>query len=402
MAQIIRRAEQVYLIRVFLGRDESGKRGYHNETFHGTKSDAIKRGNKLEVQRDLGTLINSSRISVGSYLESWLNDAVKGSVSQRTFQDYSEQIQRYIKPALQFVRIADLTPLHVQRLYNDMRDAGLSSRTIRYAHTVLSMALRQAVDWGFVPRNVAKMVKVPKLVRTVRINPLDAPQVLRFLSAASTDPWHTLFVLALDSGMRPEEYLGLRWPAVDLKSGVVRVQEVLVWNRKGGGWTLEVPKTERSRRAIALGPETVEMLRRHRRAQSETKMKQRDTYRPHGFVFATEDGGPLSPGNLSRRHFKRIVERMFEAELEEKGETDKKKRKREAASLAREYRLYDLRHTMATLLLRANRHPKIVSERLGHASIGITLDTYSHVLPTMQEEAAEDLAKILFPRVGTQ
>jgi integrase len=286
-----------------------------------------------------------------------------------------------------------------------MRDEGLSSRTIRYAHTVLSMALSQAVAWGFVARNVAdskaKLVKVPKLTKTVKINPLDGDRVVRFLAAASSDRWRTLFALALDSGMRPEEYLGLRWSAVDLGAGVVRVEEVLVWNRKGGGWSLESPKTERSRRSIPLAPETVELLKTEKRTQAEAKMKRRASYKPHGFVFATEDGGPLSHGNLTKRHFKRILERMFETELEQKGEKDRKKRKVEAARLAKQHRLYDLRHTMATLLLMADEHPKKVSERLGHASIGLTLDTYSHVLPTMQEGTADKLARMLFPRTAT-
>ena len=284
------------------------------------------------------------------------------------------------------VPLADLTPLHVQRIYNEMCNKGLSSRTIRYAHTVLSMALARAVYWGFIPRNVAKLVKVPKVIRTVQIRLLDANQVARFLDAAVSDRWYTLFVIALDSGMRPEEYLGLCWSSVDLKEGVVSVERVLVWERKGGGWSLDTPKTQRSRRSIVLSPETVEMLRGHKRTQAEVRIKAGGKHQSRGFVFATDEGGPPSPGNISRRHFKPVVERMIDAELEEKGERDQARRKKEAADLARQYRLYDLRHTMATLLLKANCHPKIVSEWLGHAGIGITLDTYPHVLPTMQLE----------------
>ena len=180
--------------------------------------------------------------------------------------------------------------------------------------------------------------------------------------------------------MRPEEYLGLQWKDVELEKGTVTVQRTLVWRRKGGGWYFSEPKTARSRRTIPLPVSLVQRMREHRRKQAEQRLKASPKYHNNDLVFATAEGSPLMPRNLLSRHFKPTLKR---------------------AELPNSIRLYDLRHSCATLLLAAGENPKVVSERLGHAGITMTLDVYSHVLPSMQQAAAERLERLLFTEADT-
>lgn len=273
------------------------------------------------------------------------------------------------------IAIEDITPLYIEGLLSQMREKGLSSRTIGYTLRVLKMALRRARDWGMLNRDPSENVKPPKLRATVKIHPMDAEELYDFLNAAVGHRREALFRIAVDSGMRPEEYLALKWTSVDLAKAVVRVDQVLVRPRNGGGWSLQTPKTAGSRRPIPITPETVELLSRHLRLQNEERLKQGAKYKAQGFVFASPEGDPLHLSNLSGREFKRL---LVKAGLD-----------------PAQFRLYDLRHTMATLLLAANVHPKIVSERLGHSKIALTLDTYSHVLPSMQQTATDELSRVL-------
>ena len=190
-------------------------------------------------------------------------------------------------------------------------------------------------------------------------------QVSTFLQTAKTDKHYLVFLLAFETGMRPEEYLAVQWKDVDLESGVLSVRRALVWNRKGGGFRFEEPKTTKSRRTIPLSNSVVSALKVYRRTQLEQRMKLGSDYANLDLVFATELGTPISSKNLRDRHFRPLMTKAALPEI----------------------RLYDLRHTTATLLLSAGENPKVVSERLRHASIVLTLDTYSHVLPSMQKEA---------------
>jgi integrase len=180
--------------------------------------------------------------------------------------------------------------------------------------------------------------------------------------------------------MRPEEYLGLRWVDVDFVKATVVVKRALVWRTKGGGWYFTEPKTSRSRRTIPLPSSMIRCLVQHKRRQSEERLKLGSEWQDHDLVFTTGLGTPLNISNLTRKHFKPALER---------------------AGLPKTIRLYDLRHTCATLLLGAGENPKVVSERLGHASIILTLDVYSHVLPDMQRAATDKLENLLFQRNGT-
>jgi integrase len=179
----------------------------------------------------------------------------------------------------------------------------------------------------------------------------------------------------------PEEYLGLKWKDIDWQNGAAIVQRALVWKRKGGGWSLQEPKTSQSRRTIPLPKSVLSELHAYRKKQLEERLKLGQAYENNDFVFATELGSPILTSNLTRRHFKPILKK---------------------AELSENIRLYDLRHTCATLLLSAGKNPKVIAERLGHSTVVLTLDTYSHVLPSMQKDATDELEQMLFRKTGTQ
>lgn len=250
-------------------------------------------------------------------------------------------------------------------------EAGLSPRTVRQAHAVLHSALDQALKWGMVLRNVTELVELPRQTKR-EMHCLSPEEARRFLEAAKGTRWEALFSLMLTTGLRPGEALGLRWTDVDLDNSRLHVQRTLVRVPGQRGWRLEEPKTNRSRRVVPLPKNVVQDLKAHRKRQLEEKLRATD-YIDHGFVFAASNGEPLSERNLVR---------SFKPLLNKAGLPD--------------IRLYDLRHTCATLLLSAGENPKIVSERLGHASVTLTLDTYSHVLPTIQEAATRKLEDMLF------
>jgi integrase len=374
--QIIKRGDNTWLVRIFTGRDGKGKRQYLNKTIKGTKKDADTYLSTTVTAISTGTFVEPSTLTVNDYLSKWLQTAARPRVSERTFESYSELINRYAKEDLGNLKLSDLRPLHIQKLYAGMQERGLSARTVRYLHAVLSSALKQAVRWGTLSRNPADVVNLPRQVRK-EMHSLSPQEATEFLKAAAQDRWGVLFAFALATGMRPEEYLGLQWKDLDLDKGIVTVQRAVIWRATGGGWHFGEPKTARSRRSIPLPASTLRSLKEHRRIQAEERLKAGADYQQHDLVFATSEGSPLMPRNLKRRHFRPILK---------------------TAKLPDDFRLYDLRHSCATLLLAAGENPKVVSERLGHASITLTLDVYSHVLPTMQQAAAERLEKLLYSK----
>ncbi|MEW6523654.1 MAG: tyrosine-type recombinase/integrase [Bacillota bacterium] len=367
--QLIQRGERTWLVRVYLGRDAEGKRKYHNKTIHGTKKDAQKYLNKVLLERDTTGFTEPSKELLSFYLERWLNTVAKPRVSARTFQSYKEIASAYLKE-IGDTPISKLKPADIQAHYNSLLDRGLSPRTVRYAHAVLRSALSQGVKWNLLYRNPCDLVDLPKQQKR-DITVLAPKQAQAFMEAVVYSPWKAFFSLLLASGMRPGEALGLKWTDIDFERGRVHVQRAL--SRTKDGWRLDEPKTARSRRVIPLPLPVLQDLRDHKRQQAAARLKN-PNYQDHGLVFANEDGTPADPWNIVKRHFKPLLKNAGLPDI----------------------RLYDLRHTCATLLLVAGENPKIVSERLGHASVTMTLDTYSHVLPDMQENATAKLEVMLF------
>jgi integrase len=308
------------------------------------------------ADRDGGLVFDAGDQTVGEYLERWLETSVRGSVRESTCGSYCRQVRRYVVPAIGSVKLKRLSAMHVQGMYRSMLDRNLSPRTVQYTHAVLRRALKQAVRWGLVPHNVCEDVDRPRL-RREEIRPLDREQTRRLLKAAEGDRFEALYVLAVHTGMRPSELLGLKWEDVDLDAtaGSLRV------NRALSDGKLTATKTKRSRRRIDLSGGSVAALKAHRKRQLEERMQKAGLWEDHGLVFPSTVGTPLSHRNVVRS-FKALLKR---------------------AGLPVDTRFYDLRHTCATLLLNATVHPKYVQELLGHASISQTLDTYSHVLKGM-------------------
>jgi integrase len=371
--QIIKRGDRTWLVRIFLGRDAKGKQLFHRKTIHGTKKDAETYRNKVVRDRDVGTFIEPAVLAVKDYLDTWLKTAARPRLRERTCEDYSGLLKRYVHPVLGEKRLCDVRPLDIQNLYADMTERGLSARTVRYIHAILSSALKQATKWQMLIHNPCAAVELPRAERREMkaFSPKDAAS---FLNAAKENEQGVIFAFALATGMRPEEYLGLKWSDVDLEKGTAVVCRVLV-RRKGGGWYFGEPKTSRSRRTVPLPATLVKLMATHRCKQMAVRLKAGAAYQNNDLVFATGEGTPHNSRNLAQRHFQQILEK---------------------AKLSLKFRLYDLRHSCATLLLVAGENPKVVSERLGHASVVLTLDTYSHVLPTMQEAASQKLEGILF------
>jgi integrase len=371
--QIIKRGERTWLVRIFTGRDSKGKRRYLNKTIHGTKKDAEKYFTATQRDRDLGVFIEACTLSVNEYLNKWLETAARPRLRERTLSDYTEKMKRYVRPAIGEKKLADVRPLDIQTFYGEMQERGLSARTVRYTHAILSSAFKQAIKWHMLARNPCEAVELPRAERR-EMKAFSPEEAGRFLKASKEDEQGVIFAFALATGMRPEEYLALKWSDMDLDKGLAVVRRALVW-RKGGGWYFDEPKTSRSRRTVPLPLSLLQSLITHRRKQAEARLKAGTAYQNNDLIFATGEGTPHNSRNLTHRHFQPILER---------------------AELPSTFRLYDLRHSCATLLLAAGENPKVVSERLGHASIVLTLDTYSHVLPSMQQAATEKLEKMLF------
>jgi integrase len=406
MARIERRetasGEARYRMRVFIGRDESGKRKFVTRTF-ARKKDAQKEARRLEQMKDMGgALTTTSKESLLKYLVRWL-DTKEGQVRARTIHDYRGIVRRYIKeppedaPPIGSIRMDRLTPEAFEALYNWLREGGRSPRTIHYTHAVLRMALKDAVAKKILSSNPTDHAKVPKRAKDAgesgeeqtTVRAMDDVQAARFLEAARSDRYYALWAVLLTGGLRPSEALGLKWSAVNLDEKKVYVARSL--SRTGmDGWKLLKPKTKKARRTVPLPSVAIQALRQWRKTTAEERLLAGPEYEDNGLVFTTPFGKPLHLANLYRGPWRRVMER---AELGEFGEAPEKpvRGPRGKRRFTPAFRMYDLRHTCATLLLLRGVAPKIVQERLGHASITLTMDTYSHVLPTMQQEAADEM-----------
>jgi integrase len=328
-----------------------------------TRAEVAEKLTKAMADRDGGLVFDAGNLTVGEYLERWLADSVQDTVRQRTYERYEQIARVHIKPALGRLKLKSLTPAHVRGLYRDKLDAGRAPRTVQYIHVTLQKALKQAVADGLIPRNAAEAVKAPRPTKK-EVKPLSPEQARAFLAAARGDRFEALYVLAVHCGLRAGELLGLKWEDVDLDVSTLTVRRTLSETRTG--YRFELPKNGKGRR-IKLTSGALEALKRHRKQQLKERMQLAGFWEDHGLIFPNKVGKPMNAKNLTARSFKPMLAK---------------------ARLPRSLRLHDLRHTCATVLLSKNVHPKFVQELLGHASIAITLNSYSHVLPGMGDQTA--------------
>lgn len=367
LGQIVSRGRQRWLIRVFLGRDrETRKRRYHNRTVHGPARRAQETLTRMLRERDLGRGLEGSELTLNEFLDRWLETAARPKLREKSYRSYNGLLRRYIRPALGERILSTITPLDVQATCQQLVDHGLSSRSVRYAHTVLRSAMRQAIRWRLLLQDPTDGAQLPRLGRR-EMHVLNAEQARSFLEAALKTHYGPVFAIALTSGMRPSEYLGLQWQDIDWDRGTVGVVRTL--EKVKGGWRFADTKRDRSRRVIKLQEWVLETLKGLHADRPRPKY---DMPEAADLVFTTPVGRPIHSDKLAQR-FKAIL--------------------RQAALPV--VRLYDLRHTAATLALSAGVPPKVVAEQLGHASAAFTLDVYSHLLPHMQEEAAMKVAQVL-------
>lgn len=389
MASIENRGKRRWFVRVYLGR-ERGRIKFHDKLVRGGKKDAQAYATRTEAARDAGTLEELLHpkpvevLTLDSYLDRWLDEAVKPSVRETTYDGYKDILKRYIRPALGSKALAEIESPDVQELYNSMKARGLSTRMIQYTHAVLRSALKQAAGWNLITRNPADYTKRPKseadeleTAEESKVRVLDSAQAEAFIKAAKSDSMGAALVFALATGARPEEYLALRWSEVDFDRGEVRILRVVQWRRKeaGGGFYFLPPKTKKSRRTLRVSESVLKVLQTHRREQMRWRLQMGTRYEQLDLVFASSTGTPFQRRNLHRRHMVPVLE---------------------AAGLDKTLFLYCLRHTFATLALANGLDPKEVSMMMGHSSVAFTQDKYQHVLPSMREATSQRLEKLLF------
>jgi len=363
-------------ITVSLGRDADGKYPRHRETVEGTKADAQRRLREILSQVDAGIYVPPSKLTVGQYLERWADTYAALHTSPRTATSYKAELRRHIIPALGGMSLSALRPHHLEAYYVEALKSGrsdgtggLAPRTVVYHHRILSEALEHAVRQGELARNPAKLVSPPRPQRA-EINMLNVEDVSRFLNAATMSEYFPLFLSALYTGARLGELLALQWRNVNLDMATMTIEKTLY--RTGDKWYLKEPKSARSRRQIDLPGAVVTTLREHHTEQGAIRRYLGMVLTDSDFVFSQGDGKPRD---------ERSVQRGFDRVLRMAG--------------LPHIRFHDLRHTHASLMLKAGVHPKAVSERLGHGSVSFTLDVYSHIMPGVQKEAVSRFEAML-------
>jgi integrase len=385
----IRKRGQTWTVVVDVGRDPTTrKRRQKSQGGFKTKKEAQRWLTSTLGQLDQGSYVTPTRQTVGEHLLAWL-PAVRSSLRPATYESYERNVRQHLIPKVGHVWLDQLTPDRLAAVYAELHRSGrldgaggLSPRSIRYLNTILGKALGDAVAEGKLARNVAQAPTVRRrLPRHAKpeMSTWSAAELAAFLDQLRGDPLHAPVLLAATTGMRRGEVLGLRWRDTDLDAGRVAVRQTLAAVRDVDGQVgrhvlvFGEPKTTKGRRTVPLPPQTVAVLRAHRKAQAAERLLAGADYHDQDLVFAEPDGSPIHPDKFRKR---------FEIRIGRSGLPP--------------IRFHDLRHTYATLALRASVHPKVVAEVLGHANISITLDTYSHAIPAMQESAAATVARLVF------
>jgi len=346
-----------------------------------TKAAALAAMAKLQEEKAEGTFIEPTKLTVAAYLATWIEGGAGGRVRGSTLTGYEVAVRVHIVPRLGSIPLQQLTRADIERLYQELRERGyakgnvpgrpLSAKSVHNIHVALRKALADAMDRGLIRSNPAERAhQAPGEHEAPEMLSWAAQEVRTFLEVTASDPLHPLWRLAVQTGMRRGELLGLRWADVDLEHARVAVRQQLI--HSGPEPAFGPPKTRAGRRSIALDQRTVAILEAHHQVQASGRIFWGQAYAKHDLVFARPDGRPHDPDSIAHQ---------FGA----------------AGSRARvkRIRFHDLRHTCASLALQAGIHPKVVQGMLGHSSITITLDRYSHLVPSMQEDAAATLGRVV-------
>ena len=356
---ITRRKHGLYMARYSVEAATGSKR---KAVYAKTRKEAAEKLTAAMADASKGITNDGGPRTVGAFLTSWLENSVRGSVRKSTYDRNESLCRVHLIPALGRKKLKTLGAADVAGFYRSRLDSGCSAASVRKMHETLHKALKQAVRWGYMTKNPADDVDTPR-VHTEEVHPLTRDEARRFLKVVRGDRLEALYVVALHTGLRQGELLALRWEDVDIEEKTLRVRRTIT--KDGGKLLIGPTKTAKGRRTVKLTRDAAEALREHLSRQLEEIDGLGDLFEDNGFVFCTAKGTLINPSNLRKRSFAPLLVRAGLPHMT----------------------FHQLRHTAATILLLKNVNPKIVSEMLGHASIAITLDTYSHVLPNMQDSA---------------
>ncbi len=321
--------------------------------------------NEMLYEQRQGTLITEKDQTVKQLFERWL--AVhKTKIRHSTYLTYRGAVYNHVLPAFGYLPLRKLTAQELDAFYARKIEEGLSSYRVRGIHMVISMALKQAVRWRLIVRNIAEDVSPPRETQHREKRVLTPDQAQRLLDAAKGHRLEAMLTLALATGMRRGEILALRWQDIDFQSRSLTVQRSL--SRLPGGYREHEPKTASGKRRIALPSFVIEALQQHHTRQLEAKLRAGPAWEEHNLVFCNIYGRFLSSSSLHK---------LFTSLLRKAG--------------LPHIRFHDLRHSAATILLAMKVPVKVVQELLGHSSIAITLGVYGHVLPSMQDEVVDTM-----------
>lgn len=346
----------------------TGKRVYKRVSAP-TKKECESKLRAAIASVEAGKSLDEAKMTLREFVDRWLA-AKEHTVRPATFRRYSDVMRQHVLPTLGSVRLTKLGAPHLQRLYAERLQSGLSPTTVHHIHVTLHGALKQALRWGLIDRNPTELVDPPRRAEP-ETKTWSLAESQAALAAGDKTSLGALWRLALMTGMRRGEILGLKWEDIDFESGTLSVRRTLS-RGKGGTWELGQPKTAAGRRSIALPDDCVAALSRHRARQAEKRLRLGPIWEDSGFIFTGLTGNPLHVNSLDSQ-FQKLIEIAGVPKI----------------------RFHDLRHTSATLMLLIGEHPKIVQERLGHSDISMTLNRYSHVTPGMQKRAADNLSSVL-------
>lgn len=358
-----------YSFVIDIGRDPvTKKRRQKRVSGFTSEKKARKAMTEMIAEINRGTYVEPTNETFGKYLTDWLNHKEK-RVAYSTYRHYKSFIDNHIDPALGHIKIQDLRPMTLQNFYDSLLENNkLSNRSIHHINRIITNCLNFGVKMGEIQTNVASAVEPVKVPR-IEQQYWNVDEVNTFLESARGHIHFIAFYLAIFTGMRQGEILGLKWDSVDLENRMINVRRAI--KRSEGGGELKDLKNSSSYRSITMSEGLMFELKTHKNEQNRIKMRVGKDYSDQGFVVATKTGNFVLPTNLSRS-FRTIRNKLD----------------------IKQIRFHDLRHTHASLLFKENVHPKIVQERLGHSSIETTLDTYSHMLPNMQKTAAKKLDEL--------
>ncbi|WP_077623798.1 tyrosine-type recombinase/integrase [Sediminibacillus massiliensis] len=366
-----------YGFRMDTGKDpKTGKRVRQRFGPYRTKGMARTERNRIMQQINEGTFVAARDMKVSDFLLKWLEHK-RVNVSAGTYSHYKPYIMNHWIPNLGMAKINEVRPSDIQQLYDEYVEEGtLSNQSIVHMHRILNNAYNAAITWEWAVRNPCTSIKPPKPEK-FEMKVWDEFEVNHYLEVTKNDRFYIGYLLALSTGMRKGEILGLRWQDIDFTNQVIAVRQA-VTRKKGGGYRIGEVKNKNSHRTISLFDHVMEELKKHRKQQMTYKMENRNTYEDQDLVISANNGSFVLPRNFDR-HWRPL---MKESSL-------------------KMIRFHDFRHTHATLLLKQGVHPKVVQERLGHSSITVTLDLYSHVLPNIQKAAAEQFGESIFGSKST-